>query len=585
MPSTVRRAGLAAVATSLVLGGSIAAAGTASAEAKFDLTRISGADRYETAAKTAKAFGAADTVILVSGESGRYPDALTANYLAGLKSAPVLLTRKDTTPTETKAAIKDAGAQNVIIVGGTSAVSQDQQDALDGTYNVRRIAGDDRYATAAAVIAEGDEAQGDTALLATGLNFADALGGGPVAFAEDMPLAITRPNDAPDNVVSELKKAGITKVLILGGKTAISDAVEKELADNNITVKDRFAGADRAETSALLAAYAIKNYGFSSTAVNVASGYVDGDGADALGGAPLTGKQERALLITKSRTGAGDGVTKFLGDNAKTLTEGTIFGGEAALDSSVEYAMEKAVIGSGAQNTTTGVMYDDVQSAIDAAKKGETVTVFGPDNAGFNVTTDGLTITGDEGAKVTSAIVVQGADDVTISGLTLTPSNTGGSIAGIYLNDVKNATIKNNTVQGSGQGASAGAGVINETGGADEVASITGNTFDDLQQGVYANPSADFTIDTNVFRNNTAGSANDDASTVTNNRFVNNDEGVGFSAAGATVTGNYFANNSQDHVGDYTTDKSYDLEQIIKDNDFDEPVVVTDDDKFIKDQS
>jgi hypothetical protein len=497
----------------------------------------------------------------------------------------VLLTRKDTTPTETKTAIKDAGAKNIIIVGGTSAVSQEQQDALTGTYNVRRIAGDDRYATAAAVIAEGDEAQGDTALLATGVNFADALGGGPVAFAEDMPLAITKPNDAPDDVVSELKKAGITKVLILGGKTAIGDAVEKELADNGITVKDRFAGTDRAETSALLAAYAIKNFGFSSTAVNVASGYVDGDGADALGGAPLTGKQERALLITKSRTAAGDGVTKFLGENAKTLTEGTIFGGEAALASSVEYAMEKAVIGSGAQNTKTGEMYGDVQSAIDEATKGDTITVFGPDNAGFLVKTAGLTITGDKGATVKSAIVVQGADDVTISGLTLTPSNVGGTTAGIYLNGVKNATIKDNAVQGSGQGASAGAGVINEIGGADEVATITGNTFDDLQQGVFANPSADFTIDSNVFRNNTAGSANDTASKITNNRFLNNDEGVGLGAAGSTVTGNFFANNSQDHVGDYTTDKSYDLAKMIEANSFDEAVVVTSDDQFIKDQS
>jgi putative cell wall-binding protein len=585
MPSTARRTGLAALATSLVLGGSVALAGSASAEAKFDLTRISGADRYETAAKTAKAFGTADTVILVSGESGRYPDALTANYLAGLKDAPVLLTRKDTTPTETKTAIKDAGAKNIIIVGGTSAVSQEQQDALTGTYNVRRIAGDDRYATAAAVIAEGDEAQGDTALLATGLNFADALGGGPVAFAEGMPLAITRPNDVPDNVVSELKKAGITKVLILGGKTAIGDAVEKELADNGITVKDRFAGTDRAETSALLAAYAIKNFGFSSTAVNVASGYVDGDGADALGGAPLTGKQERALLITKSRTAAGDGVTKFLGENAKTLTEGTIFGGEAALASSVEYAMEKAVIGSGAQNTKTGEMYGDVQSAIDEATKGDTITVFGPDNAGFLVKTAGLTITGDKGATVKSAIVVQGADDVTISGLTLTPSNVGGTTAGIYLNGVKNATIKDNAVQGSGQGAWAGAGVIYEIGGADEVATITGNTFDDLQQGVFANPTADFTIDSNVFRNNTSGSANDTASKITNNRFLNNDEGVGLGAAGSTVTGNFFANNSQDHVGDYTTDKSYDLAKMIEANSFDEAVVVTSDDQFIKDQS
>lgn len=585
MPSTVRRTGIATVATSLVIGGSVLGAGSASAEAKFDLSRISGANRYETAAKVADTFGQAKTVILVSGESGRYPDALTANYLAGIKDAPVLLTRQDQTPTEVKAAIKKAGAENIIIVGGTAAVSQAQQDDLDGTYNVSRVAGDDRYATAARVIAEGDEASGDTALLATGLNFADALGGGPVAYAEDMPLAITKTNDVPDNVIDELKKAGITKVLILGGEDVVSKDVVTELESKGITVKDRFAGADRAETSAKLAAYAIKNYGFSATAVNVASGYVQGDGADALGGAALTGKQKRALLITKSRDAAGDGVLKFLADNSKTLTEGTIFGGESALSSSVEYAMEKAVIGSGAQNTRTHELYNDVQSAIDEATKGDTINVFGPDNAGFTVKADGITVTGDPNAAVTSAIVVQGADDVTISGLHITPSSVGGQVAGIYLNDAKNATIKDNTVIGSNQGAASGAGAINETGGAAEIAKFTGNVFRDLQQGVFANPSAEFTIDGNEFRNNTAGSANDAASVITNNTFVNNDEGVGLGVKGSTVTGNSFANNVPDHVGDYTADGAYDLEKMITENTFDEAVVVSDDGKFIKDKN
>ncbi len=92
---------------------------------------------------------------------------------------------------------------------------------------------------------------------------------------------------------------------MLGGESAVSKAVETELKDKGITVEKRFAGTDRAETSAMLARYAITNLGFKDTAVNVASGYVKGDGADALGGAALTGKQERALLITKSEDTAG----------------------------------------------------------------------------------------------------------------------------------------------------------------------------------------------------------------------------------------------------------------------------------------
>lgn len=581
--STPRRFGLAAMATSLVLGAGLAGAAPAAAAADFDLERIAGDDRYATAAKAATAFGAANTVILASGQPGSYPDALTANYLAGLRDAPVLLTKKDETPEVVKKAIADSGAKNVIIVGGSAVVSEAQEQSLRGTYSVRRIAGADRFATAAAVIAEGDEAAGNTALLATGLNFPDALGAGPAAFAQEMPLAITKPSDAPDDVVRELKQAGITRVLVLGGETAVGKEVVTELENKGITVEKRFNGADRAETSTLFAQYAIDTFGFTNTAVNVASGYVRGDGADALGGAPLSGQQKRALLITKSDTDAGEAVLTFLDSHAGTLTEGILFGGANAVSAAAEAAMEKAVLGSGAQNTRTGEFYNDVQAAIDAAQAGDTVSVFGAENAGFTVNKANLTIQGDQGAAVTEAIVVQGVDGANISGLTITPSNVGGQIAGIYLNDAEDVVISGNEIVGANNGT--GAGVINEIGGADEVASISENTLRNLQQGVFANPSAEFTIDSNEFRNNTAGSANDAASTITNNTFVNNDEGVGLGVIGSSVEGNYFANNAPAHVGDYTADAGYDLEAMIAANRFDEAVEVTADGKFIRDAS
>lgn len=584
----LRRAGLAAAATTLAIGAGIAGAGSAVAADDFELTRLAGDNRYETAVKAAEQFGTAETVILASGEAGRYADALTANYLAGIKKAPVLLTKHGETPEAVKKALSDSGAKNVILVGGPGAISEAQEKTLRGTYTVQRLAGDDRFDTAAAVIAEGDEAATNTALLATGLDFPDALGGGPVAYAKGMPLAITRPGDAPDNVVRALKQAGITRVLVLGGESAVSQAVLDELKAAGIQMTQRFDGDDRAETSGLLAAYAVKTLQMDDTAVNVASGYVQGDGADALGGAALTGKQGRTLLISKSDKVAGEGVITFLRDHAANLSQGVIFGGTGALSQDVEYEMAKAVLGSGAQNARTGDFYSDVQAAIDAAEKGDTIKVFGSDLSGFTVNKPDLTIQGED-ASLKEAIVVQGADNVTISGFTITPSSVGGQVAGIYLNDVDDATISDNTVLGTNEGV--GAGVINEIGGGEEVARISENTFRDLRQGVYANPSADFVIDSNEFRNNSAGSANDTASEITNNEFVNNDEGIGLGAAGSTVKGNSFTNNSDAHVGDYTTDSVYDLKAMIGENTFDEAVVVTPTEdsptapEYIKDES
>ena len=98
------------------------------------------------------------------------------------------------------------------------------QEELAKEYSVKRLSGDDRYGTAAAIIDNGGKA-GDTALLATGTNFPDALGGGPVAYAEDMPLAITKPGDMPNDVLASLKSAGVSKVLVLGGESAVGGQV------------------------------------------------------------------------------------------------------------------------------------------------------------------------------------------------------------------------------------------------------------------------------------------------------------------------------------------------------------------------
>lgn len=573
------RLGLATLATSLVLGGSVLGAGTAHAEADVDLERVAGGNRYETSALAADRFGKANTVILASGEPGRYPDALAANYLAGLQNAPVLLTRKDTTPDVVKQAIEDSGARNIVLVGGEGAISAEQQQALGQDYSVRRLAGDDRYGTATAIIEDGGDAQGDTALLATGTNFPDALGGGPVAFAEKMPLAITKVGDMPDDVLAALKSAGVTKVLVLGGQSAVSQAVVDELKKEGIEVSKRFAGSDRSETSTLLARHAITNFGFTDTAVNVASGYVEGDGADALGGAALTGRQERALLITKTQDTAGAAVLAFLEDFSDTLTGGLLFGGTSAIAQDVELAMEKAVLGSGAQ--IGNELYDSPAEAVAAAKEGDTITVFGTENKGFTVDKKNLTVRGEDGAAVTSAIQVTGVDGVTISNLVITPSDVAGELAGVYLDDAEGVTITGNSFEGTAQ---QGNGVINAAGGADEVATIRNNTFVDLLRGTFANPSADYTIDDNVFRDNKVGTANDAPAVITDNRFINNElEGVGLGVAGSTVTGNSFRPHDV-YVKDYTADKSYDLEKMITDNTFDNDVTVSPDGTAIVDK-
>ena len=82
------------------------------------------------------------------------------------------------------------------------------------------------------------------------------------------------------------------------------------------------------------------------------------------------------------------------------------------------------------------------------------------------------------------------------------------------------------------------------------------------------------------------GSANDDASTITDNRFINNElEGIGLGAAGSEITGNSFAPHDV-YVKDYTTEATnYDLAEVIADNTFENDVEVTEDGSAIVDET
>src|SRR5436853_3942145 len=85
---------------------------------KFD--RYAGQNRYDTAAKIASdTFGTSDIVIIASGEN--YPDALAASYTAGIGGVPILLTQRDTLPSETSAELTTLHSTKALIIGGTAS--------------------------------------------------------------------------------------------------------------------------------------------------------------------------------------------------------------------------------------------------------------------------------------------------------------------------------------------------------------------------------------------------------------------------------------------------------------------------------
>ena len=339
-------------------GAAAALAVPASAQQGFSFTRLAGADRYATAAAIAtSSFATSDNVLIASGQN--FPDALAGNYLAGFRSAPLLLTRTASLPTATKNALASLAAKNVTILGGTSAVSSGVEAELTAAgYTVTRVAGNDRYATAKAISETpgagnvGTDASGaKTAILASGQTFADALTAGPLGYAKKFPVEITNPAVLSADTKAAFADLGIKNVLIAGGTAAVSAAVEAEVKALGITVT-RLSGPTRQLTAVAIADYEVANAGFSRAHVNLARG---DDFADALAGGPHAGKELSPILLTDTPTALGAAALKYLTDHSNTLASGHIFGGTAAVSDAVKAAAETAAKGTGVVASKAGV--------------------------------------------------------------------------------------------------------------------------------------------------------------------------------------------------------------------------------------
>ncbi len=212
----------------------------------FAWIRYQGRDRYETAALVAQQavalaplgqLGGRTTVLLASGT--RFPDALGASPVAFHGPFPILLTDGPRLPEFTTAMLDELGPEQVVVLGGPLAVPGTVADELRGQgYAVRRVAGSDRTATAAAVADLAVDELGFTAgevLLARGDAFPDALAAGPLGGVRQGPVLLT---PGPDRLGSAAATwiaqhcEAIDLVTAIGGPAALAevvlDAAERE---------------------------------------------------------------------------------------------------------------------------------------------------------------------------------------------------------------------------------------------------------------------------------------------------------------------------------------------------------------------
>ncbi len=258
--------------------------------------RIYGADRYATAAAVARTNYAPGVPAVYVATGLNFPDALAGAGAAGFEGAPVLLVTADRIPAATAQALTSLKPERIVILGGTGVVSNPVRTALaayvpGGAASVSRLAGPDRYATAAAISAATYEPGVNEVLIATGLNFPDALAGTAIAARDGAPLLLVTRTTVPSATAAELARLKPHRIVILGGEGVVGPALVSALRKYTDGGIFRVSGADRYETAAAISWVWFGEHpavGFVATGLNF---------PDALAGGALAGRLGSPLVL------------------------------------------------------------------------------------------------------------------------------------------------------------------------------------------------------------------------------------------------------------------------------------------------
>ena len=219
-----------------VLGGtSVVGTGVFAALQQYDdpsspgVLRISGSDRFATAAAMSRWFGSdVPTAFIANGLN--FPDALAAVPASAVFGGPLLLATRTSLPPATKTALADLDPARIVVLGGTSMISTSVATQLDAytTGPVTRWFGPDRFATAADVAVNAFPAS-ETAFVANGLDFPDALAGGPSSGAYGGPLLLVSPTGVPLPTRQRLQALQPARIFVLGGTAVVPNGVVTQI--------------------------------------------------------------------------------------------------------------------------------------------------------------------------------------------------------------------------------------------------------------------------------------------------------------------------------------------------------------------
>ncbi|MDN7245546.1 cell wall-binding repeat-containing protein [Planococcus shenhongbingii] len=232
--------------------------------------------------------------------------------------------------------------------------------ALSDKWNsASRISGASRYETAVNVSKKG-WLSSEKVVLAAGGDFPDALSAAPLAAYYDAPLLLTKTAALPAAVKDELMRLKAKEVILIGGNSAISPLVEKELVNLGIAQSKikRISGTNRYATSANIAKAMT-----GTTEAVIANG---ANFADALSMASIAGNKKMPILLTKSNALPSE-VKAHLSSKAYKKTY--IIGGKGAISDATAKGIRNSVrIAGSSRYETNSAVIEYFKGSLDSRK-------------------------------------------------------------------------------------------------------------------------------------------------------------------------------------------------------------------------
>lgn len=356
---------------------------------KSESHRFFGEDRFGTSTSVADMLDDGQKVQnIVLASAHNFPDALSASTLAYQLKAPIILVSpgyKDSMMSYNYVKEHLVAGGTVTIVGGNGIISHSaEQWLLDNGFHVNRLGGRDRFETNALIVKQLNVAKGTPVIIASGMDFPDALGISSLAASKGWPILLSNPSNLTQSVQDFLTSDQPTEVYVVGGRGVLQNGLLdqiKTLSPNSQI--QRLGGADRFETLAQI----LNKFYPNPTQIYVANAF---DFADALSGSTLAAAQNAPILLVNPRSeDLPKSIEAYLEilKNNNVQPQVNVLGGEGAVPGRLVNKINEVLQNGGANKEENGNNNENGNND-ETTTTSSAITVSNPSTTGFTVTLD-----------------------------------------------------------------------------------------------------------------------------------------------------------------------------------------------------